>query len=168
MDDQFEIRIADRGVSFSAAHFIVHASGKSERLHGHNYRVSARLGGDRNEYGYVYDFVALREKIAELVEDLDHRLMLPRRSPSIQVAESDGEVEVTTAESRYLFPRSDVVLLPVENTTSENLAAWLVDRLAEALPWGEVTRPTTLTVRVEECPGQGASCTRRIEGADRP
>lgn len=161
-NQRFEIRVPQQKVSFSAAHFIAYEGGESERLHGHNYRISARISGSRNEYGYVYDFVALGARIEELAGELDHRLLLPARSPWIDVQESGDSVQVTSGDRRYRFPRGDVVLLPVENTTTENLAAWAVDRLVESLPWSDVPEPETLTVLVEELPGQGAACTRRI------
>jgi 6-pyruvoyltetrahydropterin/6-carboxytetrahydropterin synthase len=55
-----------------------------------------------------------------------------------------------------LFPRSDVVLLPIPNTTAEMLAQWIAGRLKEALDPTSRRALTALDVEVEESFGQRA------------
>ena len=66
-----------------------------------------------------------------------------------------GELEVRYRERRYVFPREDVVILPISNTSSENLAAWIADRMAnliqERFPQLDLS---SLEVSVEETAGQ--------------
>ena len=54
---------------------------------------------------------------------------------------------------RFVFPRSDVCLLPVGNTTCECLAAHLLSRVRDTLEDADVR----LEVTIEETPGQGAT-----------
>lgn len=59
--------------SFSAAHFLSEYHGKCERLHGHNYRVRAFARGSRlDASGMLVDFGALKGRLREVCERLDH------------------------------------------------------------------------------------------------
>lgn len=166
--NSYQVRVEKEGLTFCAAHFITYGGGECERLHGHNYRVGARVAGPLNEHGYVVDFVRLRDAVEEVIRPLDHRLLLPRHNPRIEIDESGDAVEVAVAGRRYRFPRADVVLLPVDNTTAENLAAWVADRL-EPLVREAASDPSaleSLEVEVEETPGQSGVCARPLR-ADR-
>ncbi len=59
---------------FSAAHALRHYYGKTEPMHGHNYRVQVVVEGKRlqNKVKYVTDFVALRKALRATVEKLDY------------------------------------------------------------------------------------------------
>lgn len=164
--ERHRVHVAGDGLAFAAAHFITYEDGACEPLHGHNYRVEVEVEAPLNEAGYVVDFVGLRERVGGILAELDHRVLLPGRSPRIEVAEGDGEVAVRCGERSYRFPAGDVRVLPVGNTTAEAVAGWLADRLLSApeggdgglLPSGEP--PSRIVVRVEESPGLTAVCVR--------
>jgi len=138
---------------FSAAHFISFA-GKCERLHGHNYAVSVSLEGELTEDRYVFDFVELKALTKALCDRLDHRFLLPRNSRCLEVRETDGEVEIRFKERRYVFPRQDVLDLPLDNITAERLAQYLTAELTAAV--GPNDNLVLIEVGVEEAPGQTA------------
>ncbi len=165
-NDGFRVRVGDEGLFFSAAHFITYAGTECESLHGHNYRVRVALGGELGRDAYVYDFVKLREDVGRLLSELDHRLLLPEANPEFTVRRGEGRVEVTVRGREYRFPSSDVVHLPVRNTTAEELASYLADRLVAALEErGELGGLSDLEVEVEESPGQSAVHRRELPGA---
>ena len=145
--------LARTDIGFSAAHFSVHG-GRSERLHGHNYRVELTLTGQVGDEGTVVDFAELKRALRDACAELDERMLVPTESPTLVVATGDAGVEVAEGTRRFLFPRGDVVLLPIANTTCECLAAHLVGRLAPFLRGGR-----SATLHVEETPGQGATVT---------
>ncbi|HUX01262.1 MAG: 6-carboxytetrahydropterin synthase QueD [Phycisphaerae bacterium] len=59
---------------FSAAHALREYKGKCERLHGHNWRVDLRLGGDRLDAGgMLLDFTDAKRILGEVLEPFDHR-----------------------------------------------------------------------------------------------
>lgn len=127
----FTVDLEKEHLIFSAAHFITFGdSNICESLHGHNYRVRCRVTGHLNEHGYVVDFIALRDRLREVVRQLDHHVLLPDRHPQIQVQVGD-EVVVTFAEKRWVFPRSDCMILPIDNTTAERLAEYLFECLQD-------------------------------------
>lgn len=59
---------------FSSAHALRHYHGKTEPLHGHNYRVQVVVEGKRlqNKVKYVTDFVALQKALRAVVAPLDY------------------------------------------------------------------------------------------------
>ncbi|MCA8997933.1 MAG: 6-pyruvoyl tetrahydropterin synthase family protein [Planctomycetaceae bacterium] len=140
---------------FSAGHFITIGKDLCERLHGHNYRVAARVEGRLDDNGFVVDFIALRDRLQRIVDGLDHRMLLPIEHPQIDVRVENGEVIARFDDRRWVFPECECVLLPLKQTTAELLAHWIGDQLLEWLPTENLTR---LIIRVEENFGQWASC----------
>lgn len=154
MPEQFQVQVAKEHFVFSAAHFITFGDNICERLHGHNYAVSAELRGPLGEHQYVVDFIMVRDTLAALTQELDHHVLLPTRHPTIHV-ESDGrEVTATFEERRWVFPAGDCVLLDVENTTAELLARGLGQRLLEELQRRGAGAIESCVIAVDECNGQ--------------
>jgi 6-pyruvoyl-tetrahydropterin synthase len=145
------LELARGDIGFSAAHFSIH-DGRSERLHGHNYRVTLRAHGAVDDEGTVVDFAALKSALRALCAELDERMLVPTQSPHVAVAETDDEVTLTQGSRRFVLPRGDTVLLPIVNSTCECLAAHLLGGLRGRLG----ATSYRLELRVEEFPGQGA------------
>ena len=109
-------------------------------------------------YQYTAE-VALADPEARLhVLELDHRVLLPTEHKLIRVAAEGDEVEVTFDRRRWSLPRSDCLLLPIPNTTTELLARYLGERLLDELAARTGTRPTLVNIEVEESPGFSAVC----------
>ncbi len=151
---QFHIRLAGDDLIFSAGHFITLAGGQCERLHGHTYHMMAEIYGPLGDEHYVVDFLAAGKALKAIVAELDHRMLLPTRHPAIRVSPRAGEVEVTFADRRWVFPQDDCLLLPVANTTTELLAQHVGERLLAALA---ALGKTPAMVRIEIGEGTGAS-----------
>jgi 6-pyruvoyltetrahydropterin/6-carboxytetrahydropterin synthase len=158
MSERFSIRITKDYLVFSAAHFITFAGNVCERLHGHNYGVAAELYGSLDENHYVVDFIAVRDALKRIVDELDHHVLLPTMHPRIQVQADERSVEATFEDRRWVFPRGDCVLLPVANTTAELLARHIGQRLLTELAERIGYRPQRLVIEVDECHGQVGIC----------
>ncbi len=154
--EQFCVRISKDELVFSAGHFITFDGGTCERLHGHNYRVGAEVSGPLGENQYVVDFVALRDTLRAILDELDHHMLLPTEHPKIRVIADDREVTATFENLRWVFPRRDCVLLPVANTTAELLARHIGHRLCVDLAARSGMRPSGVRIEVDECVGQAA------------
>lgn len=157
-DEQYRVRVTKDHLVFSAAHFITFNGNVCERLHGHNWRTAVEVGGPLDENQYVFDFIALRDALQAIVNELDHRVLLPTEHPLIRVTANEREVEARFEERRWLFPREDCVLLPVPNTTAERIAHWIGTRLLERIRGYQNSRIDSLRVEVEENFGQWAIC----------
>ncbi len=61
---------------FASAHFLRGYRGSCEAMHGHNYRVEARVeAASLDEVGLGIDFRELKRLLGEVVAGLDHRLL---------------------------------------------------------------------------------------------
>ena len=107
-------------IEFSAAHVLHGYPGACNRIHGHNFRVTAEtVAHDLDAVGMAIDFTALEAVMANIAQELDHR-MLNEVPPFVEV-----------------------------NPTAENIAAFFWTRLSTALrtlPRGDRVRLTAVTV----------------------
>ena len=158
MAESYCVRMKKDYLVFSAAHFITFNGNVCERLHGHNYRVMAEVPGPLDENSYVVDFIALRDTLKAIVDELDHHMLLPTSHPTIHVVADERSVEVTHDDRRWVFPRCDCILLPVPNTTAELLARYIGRRLLDDLQKRIGQRPKIVRIEVDECEGQSAIC----------
>lgn len=154
--DHYRVRVTKDHLVFSAAHFITFNGNICERLHGHNWRAAVEVSGPLDENEYVFDFIALRDELQAIVNELDHRVLLPMQHDQIRVSETDREVQAVFEDRRWVFPREDCRLLPVRNTTAEAIAKWIGDRLIERLAERSSPPLDWLQVEVEENFGQWA------------
>ena len=149
---QVQLNLARADIGFSAAHFSI-VGGRAERLHGHNYRVALRASGELRPDGTLVDFAVLKRALREVCAHLDERTLLPLQSDRVIVREEGDGVIVDEDTRHFRFPREDVRLLPIPNTTCESLAAHLLQAVRRVL--GDV--PVRLELSVEEKPGQSAT-----------
>jgi 6-pyruvoyl tetrahydropterin synthase/QueD family protein len=151
-----KVKVEGGYLHFSAAHFITYG-GKCERLHGHNYGVLVEVEGELGPDSIVFDFTILKKRTKEICQRLDHRFLLPLRNPHLRLTARADAWEIEFGEKRYLFPRADVIELPIENSSAELLAEYIGEELYMVLLTEYPTaRLHTLTVGVEEAPTQMA------------
>ena len=154
---RYKVRVTKDELVFCSGHFITFAGGQCERVHGHNYRVAVEVEDDLDENEYVFDFIALKGLTKAIVDELDHRMLLPTRSSWIRLEEDGASNWRACYQDRYWsFPRDECVLLPVANTTAELLADYIATRLRSDFDLGGLPTPRVLRVEVEESFGQSA------------
>ncbi len=151
----FKVIVEGGNLRFGAAHFIT-MGGKCERLHGHNYGVSAIVEGPLSADRYVIDFGALKRALRNICETLDHRFLLPLHNGHFVTRESEGHWEILYGDRRYVFPSCDVLPLPLDNVTAERLAEYICGLLKEQISSSLAAKGGRLSVGVEEAPGQTA------------
>ncbi|HUW57724.1 MAG TPA: 6-carboxytetrahydropterin synthase QueD [Planctomycetota bacterium] len=99
---------------FSAAHRLREYEGDCERLHGHNWAIEVRVRtAQLNHLGMVADFREVKRLVQEVIGRLDHHFL------------------------------NDIPPFDEINPTTENIARFLFDGLAKALPEG--VRPAGVT-----------------------
>lgn len=150
----YGVRVDRHRLRFMCAHMATW-TGACEPLHGHNYRLTVEVEGDLTDDSWVIDFSLLKRLVRERCESIDHTFLLQRDSRVLTIAE-DGDCWRITApgDRRYVFPKQDVSLLPLDNTTAERLAEWFHAEIAAALRAEGMGTIRTLRVEVEEAPGQ--------------
>jgi 6-pyruvoyltetrahydropterin/6-carboxytetrahydropterin synthase len=138
----------------------VFPDGRKERMHGHNFTIALECELAQASAARMVDFGPLKRALDELCAEWKEHLLLPAASPLLEVAADNGrEIEFSLCGKRYVLPREDVLLLPVDNVSVEGLAQHAASRLAARL--GDSLKSAgvrSLEVTIEETPGQGGSC----------
>jgi 6-pyruvoyltetrahydropterin/6-carboxytetrahydropterin synthase len=151
------ISIAREQYKFSCAHMTVFADGTKERLHGHNYTVAVAVEVARIELDAMLPFASIKAALAELCAAWKEHVLVAAKNPFLRILRDDAELEFTLCGERYVMPRGDALLLPIDNISVEALAAHVAGELRGKLGAAGVAK--TLEVTIDESPGQGASCT---------
>ena len=154
--ERWSISVDKEYLKFSVAHFLIFPDGSQERLHGHNYRVTLELEAALDAHGLVLDFIEVKPVIRELCDELDEHWIIPGTHPVLtHVVRADGVMEVRYRDSYYAAPAGDCIVLPINNTSAENLSAWIgremLKRLRDRFPHLKVH---AMSLAVEETPGQ--------------
>ncbi len=123
--------------TFSAAHTItkdVDAQACST-IHGHNYLVELCFTSE-NPLPWVYDFKKLKLIARKVIDQLDHKLLLP---------------EKICRESRISVPGTEpsILCLPVEEVTAEELALYIAKEVTNIIN-NEQIKVSLVKVRLYE------------------
>ncbi|MFX1450738.1 MAG: 6-pyruvoyl tetrahydropterin synthase family protein [Promethearchaeota archaeon] len=124
----------DPKLNFSAAHFLIEHD-KCSRIHGHNYYVKIEILGILDENSMIIDFLEVKKVILEVIEHLDHKLLLPIKNPSISINENGNnlDIKIEKTEKFYSIPKEDIAQIPIEATTAECIAEYIYLILKEKL-----------------------------------
>jgi 6-pyruvoyl-tetrahydropterin synthase len=119
--------------TFSAAHSGIH-DGRFECLHGHTFTVAVHLTGATDGDGMVVDFVAVKAALRRVLAPLRKRTLFAADTPEVTIERHHDQVVVTGAGKHYSLPAEDVLLLPTTSTSTEAIAAYLLDGVMKLLP----------------------------------
>jgi len=162
MESRYQVHVSKDYLKFSAAHFIAY-KGFREPLHGHNYQVSVSVEGGLGVDGYVVDFGLVKRAVKRVCERLDERVLLPAQSDCLTFAHAGGQIAITYEDgSRFSFPESDVVLLPIVHSSAEELARYVLSQICAELPDLHRRGAKSVEVGVAEAPGQVAYCRQEL------
>lgn len=163
MNERVTIRLAKQAMKFSAGHFTIFSATERERLHGHNFTVEVDLEARMLGNGMCFDYGIYKRRIVALCRELNEWTILPTRSPHLQIEEDGEQVFALFDGTRIPFLRSDVLLLPIENATLEEFAAYFLARLSEDREALRAHAIAAIEVRVCSGPGQSAGRRARFE-----
>lgn len=154
--ETWSIKVHKDYLKFSAAHFLIFPDGSAERLHGHNYKVYVEVESGLDKHGLVLNFQDLKPRIRALCDELDEHLLIPGEHPELTCEKlGNGQCEIRYRERHYLIPGEEVIVLPINNSSAENLAGYLGRRLIGRLRQDFPDAPLkALIVGVEETAGQ--------------
>ncbi len=155
MKPSWELKLEDIKSSFSSAHFVF-GSSACEPLHGHDYTVKVLVRGELNKDQMVIDFLKLKPILRSIIQELEGKFLLPEESPYVTILEKDEHIVLRTPDQHgkeYVFPKEDVVSLPIKNSTVEELALYIHSQLVSHLK--ELDNALEVSVWVGETPFQG-------------
>lgn len=107
-----------REIEFCYGHRLLRYEGKCRHLHGHNGKAVITIAADKlDDRGMVLDFGDIKQVVSAWIdENLDHRMILCKDDPAVEMLERLGE-------PMYLID---------ENPTAENIAKVIFDVTREA------------------------------------
>jgi 6-pyruvoyl-tetrahydropterin synthase len=159
----FEIHVSNDTFKFNAAHFVAFR-GYRERLHGHNYRVSVRMLGQRQigADGYVIDFGNVKAVCKTVCKRLNEHFICPIYSDVLKITENtqDESVRIECEDGTFfVFPANDCAMLPLVHATTEELSIYLWAELLKGLNADYLLKRGihTMEITVGEAPGQEAT-----------
>jgi 6-pyruvoyltetrahydropterin/6-carboxytetrahydropterin synthase len=161
MRSPFRLHVVTDPDRLYCGHMTVYPGGRKERLHGHNFRIFVDIDLADGSFAAMFDLDLARHALDAICARWKERLLLPAKNPYLEVVRDDAaEIEFRLCGDRYVMPRGDVVLVPIENVSVEGLAEHVATLLAE--PLAPLRIVSGIEVRVEELPGIGASCYRGL------
>lgn len=152
------IELAKEYMKFSAAHFTIFSATERERLHGHNFKVAAKLTAPVGDNGMCFSYRIFKDRLEQLCHALDEYMLLAADSPHLQISEQGAQYHVRFAAEEMFFLKTDTLLLPVRNATVEEYARYLLDRLLEDHGLLALHGVQEIVIRVSSGPGQWGSC----------
>lgn len=157
------IELFKEEMSFSAGHFTIFAKDHRENLHGHNYRIGASLTTEIGKEGLNFDYRLYKNKLINLCAKLDQTVLLPLHNKHLKIQEDAHHYLVQFADERLTFLKRDATLLPITNTTLEELSYWFLSHLISDQAELEQHQMIEIQIKVFNGPGQSGSATWKIK-----
>lgn len=151
------IHIDKEDFNFSVAHFTIFTATERERLHGHNYHVSAKITAPVDANGMTFDYKIYKARIRECCDKIDEYVLLPALSPHLKIKEDGAFYRVEFNSEVMYFLKSDSLLLPVLNSTVEEYSNYILEYLLTFSVDLEQYDVRKLVIQVSSGPGQRGS-----------
>lgn len=149
-------------LKFSVAHMTIFPDGSKESLHGHNYQVELTVELAASAFASMLSYGTFKQALRKVCANWDEKILLAGANQWLEVLPAAAhEYAFRLCGKRYILPADEVVMLNVDNITTENLAQVLFERFWEELSsdasidWQQ--RITAISLRVDESQGQGAT-----------
>jgi 6-pyruvoyltetrahydropterin/6-carboxytetrahydropterin synthase len=158
-----KLHLYKENFKFSSAHFLIFNEQHAEMLHGHNYQVRLDMSfkdsfkgvqAQDQSMGYMIDFNDIKKYVKAKLDLWDEHVLLPSLNPDIKTTLKDKTLQLVFRDRFYAFPKNEVILLPVVNTSVECLSELLAQDFYNKFVSSGLAQ---VTVYVEETRGQGAS-----------
>jgi 6-pyruvoyltetrahydropterin/6-carboxytetrahydropterin synthase len=146
-------------IGFSAGHFTIYNATSRERLHGHNYKLHLTISAELGDDGITFDYALFNKKIESLCQQIHSYFLLPTQSPFLNISEDADYYYALFNQEKIPFLKTDCKLLPIRNTTLEELSQWLLDQLTEDQSLLQLYGIHSITLKLFNGPGQAGVVT---------
>eukprot|EP00927_Polykrikos_kofoidii_P002627 TRINITY_DN11052_c0_g2_i1.p1 TRINITY_DN11052_c0_g2~~TRINITY_DN11052_c0_g2_i1.p1 ORF type:complete len:201 (+),score=29.57 TRINITY_DN11052_c0_g2_i1:55-657(+) len=170
LDSDMSVEVKSEQFRFQGAHFAA-SRGLRERLHGHNYTASIRIAGryDLRKW-YLVDFGLVKSAVKHVCGQLHERFFVPMLSDVIRISvdRAAGTLKMACDDgARFAIPLSDCVLLPIAQSSCEEIVAYFhgavaMELEARAAAAGEQLAGLVMEVRIFDHPSHFEACTRTV------
>lgn len=154
---KYAIKVYKEYFNFACSHFLIFKDGTREPLHGHNYKVTLKGDALDLEGDMVFDFLDIKPIVREVCDSLDHKLLLPSENLNLRLDTKDDNIEIRPKDGSFFsIPKTDVLVLPLPNTSAERLAIYLANEINDLTKKRFNFSFSSLEIEVEETKGQCA------------
>jgi len=143
--------------TFCAGHFTIFSKDHRERLHGHNYSLAATVTAAMHEPGMTFNYKIFKDRLKSVCKKMDRHFLLPKNCPYLTFDEDTDYYYVTFNGEKIPFLKDDVLMLPIENTTLEDLSQWFVNEISADKKFIDDYAISAITIKVFNGPEQSAS-----------
>ena len=158
MNGKYSIKLCEQRFSFASSHFLIFDGGERESLHGHNYSLAVNGSGQQLSSGMLFDFTKLAPIIDRICQRLDHLVLLPANNQYMTINDVDTNYSLQLASGEFFtIPKSDILILPISNTSAEQLAEYPCHCISRELDEKYNFCFDQLEVEVAECVGNLAT-----------
>lgn len=156
----YSLHIEKEYLHFSAAHFAIFSETEREPLHGHNYHVSATIEGRELENGKLIEIDKVKKELRQICDELDHKTILPQQNDYLLLFPDDDSYSITFNNKTFYLLQEDCIILPIVNTTMENLSEYISNELRSRI---NLNHMDYINITVQETNGQKGSFSIRQE-----
>jgi 6-pyruvoyl tetrahydropterin synthase/QueD family protein len=157
MKTAFSIRVYKQYFNFASSHFMLFKDGTREPLHGHNYRVQVKGNAPELDDDMVFDFLNIKPIVRKICDGLDHKLLIPKLNAHLTIEDREQNFNIITKDNSFFsIPKTDVLLLEIENTSAERIAGYIAHEISKEVRALYNFEFSELEIEVEETPGQSA------------
>jgi 6-pyruvoyltetrahydropterin/6-carboxytetrahydropterin synthase len=111
----------------------------------------------------VLDFGLIKKLIRQITSGLNERTIIPGNSDCLVIERVGNELSVLYGTDHFVFPLSDVAILPIAHSSAEELARYIWTELHDALQaLDALSEIISMEVSVAEGPGQSAVYSENI------
>lgn len=158
------IELFKEDMKFSAGHFTIFSSTERENLHGHNYRLYSSFTLEINDNGMSVDYGHYKKIIRDLCKKLDEIVIIPGLCKHISISESDQHIKIIFNSEEMIFFKRDVIVLPIRNTTVEELSQWFINQITLDELRLSSNKVISIKVKIFSGPGQSGSANWKKRG----
>jgi 6-pyruvoyltetrahydropterin/6-carboxytetrahydropterin synthase len=133
------VKIGIRNLRFHAIHYTPGESRKCWNLHGHTFFVDTEVEGEVDEStGMVIDFQKLKKVILEVLEEFDHKIILPEKDANR--VDIEGPFSTAYKKIEYPYATTEYIALAIAKKVHEKIGLKTKIRVYEgADKYAEVT-----------------------------
>jgi 6-pyruvoyltetrahydropterin/6-carboxytetrahydropterin synthase len=106
-----KLRIGVRNLYFESAHYTP-SSEPDNVIHGHTYFVEVEIEGKFNENtGFIEDFNLLRDRLRNVIKELDHSLLIPRKDSDLIKVEGPFKPKIKVLDYNFVTAETISMLI---------------------------------------------------------
>lgn len=152
-----KIELFKENLNFSIGHFTIFSATERERLHGHNYQVKALFEAEVGGNGLTVDYNILKKHVKNICKSLDEYFLIPSKSEYLNISDIENErVSIQYNQDELIFYKKDIQLLPIRNTSIEELSWYFIEKLKNDSAFIEKCKIHSIQIGISSGNGQFA------------